>query len=242
MPLYGLKCSNLGISAYLEAFKYWQYLKQIMAKNIPLVLRKLAKYHGTTMLGEFSTRYNKWKILISTILSARARDEVTMPLCDDLFKKYPTMQKLAKAKQRDIEKLIKRIGFYRNKAKNIIQASRMLQEEYKGKVPESKQELMRLPGVGSKVAGCVRVYAFNQDSIPVDTHVHKIANRLGWVKTNNPLQTERELERIVPKKYWKLVNELFVYHGKTICLSQVPRCSKCVIAKECKKVGVKKSK
>jgi endonuclease-3 len=213
-----------------------------MTKNIPLVLKKLAKYHGTTMLGEFSTRYNKWKILISTILSARARDEVTMPLCDELFKKYPTMQKLAKAKQRDIEKLIKRIGFYRNKAKSIIHTSKILLEEYKGKVPESKQELMKLPGVGSKVAGCVRVYAFNLESIPVDTHVHKIANRLGWVKAKTPNQTEQQLEEIVPKKYWKLVNELFVYHGKTICLSQVPRCSRCVVEKYCKKAGVKKSK
>ncbi|MBW3011391.1 endonuclease III [Candidatus Woesearchaeota archaeon] len=213
-----------------------------MAREIAEVLRKLAKYHGTTMLGEFSTKYNKWKILIGTILSARARDEVTMPLCKELFKKYPTMQKLAKANINDVAKFIKRIGFYRNKAKNIVLASRMLIEDFGGKVPESKEDLVKLPGVGSKVAGCVRVYAFNLASIPVDTHVYKIANRLGWVKTKTPLQTERELERIVPKRYWKLVNELFVYHGKTVCLAPVPRCSKCVIEKYCKKVGVKKWK
>jgi endonuclease-3 len=213
-----------------------------MAKNIPLVLKKLAKYHGTTMLGEFSTRYDKWKILISTILSARARDEVTEPVCNELFKKYPTKESLAKAKQKDVEKVIKRIGFYRNKAKNIIAASKAILEEFNGKVPKKKEDLMKLPGVGSKVAGCVRVYAFNQPSIPVDTHVHKIANRLGWVKTKSPIQTEKELEKIVPKKYWKLVNDLFVYHGKTICLSQIPRCSKCVVEKYCKKIGVKKQK
>ncbi|MBW3012945.1 endonuclease III [Candidatus Woesearchaeota archaeon] len=213
-----------------------------MVKNIPIVLRKLAKYHGTTMLGEFSTRYDKWKILISTILSARARDEVTEPVCKELFRKYPTKERLAKAKQKDVEKVIKRIGFYRSKAKNIMAASRAIIEEFRGVVPKKKEDLMKLPGVGSKVAGCVRVYAFNQPSIPVDTHVHKIANRLGWVKTKNPLQTEKELERIVPKRYWKLVNDLFVYHGKTVCLSQIPRCSKCVIEKYCKKAGVKKQR
>ncbi|MBD3259738.1 endonuclease III [Candidatus Woesearchaeota archaeon] len=213
-----------------------------MAKNIPLVLKKLTEYHGTTMLGEFSSRYNKWQVLVSTILSARARDEVTMPLCKELFSKYPTMQKLAKANIKDVEKLIKRIGFYRNKAKNIVQASRMILEKFKGKVPSKREELMKLPGVGSKVAGCVRVYAFNEPSIPVDTHVHRIVNRLGWVKTKTPDQTEQQLEKIVPKRYWKLVNELLVYHGKTICLSQIPRCSECVVEKYCKKVGVKKQK
>lgn len=213
-----------------------------MAKNIPEVLSKLAGYHGTTMLGEFSTRYSKWKILISTILSARARDEVTEPVCRELFRKYPTKEKLAKAKQKDVEKVIKRIGFYKNKAKNIIAASRMIIDEFNGKIPRKREELLTLPGVGPKVAGCVRVYAHNLASIPVDTHVHRIANRLGWADTKSPQQTEKELERIVPKRYWKVVNELFVYHGKTICLPQVPRCSECVIERYCKKIGVKKWK
>jgi endonuclease-3 len=192
------------------------------------------------MLGNMSKKYDPYKILISTILSARSRDETTEVLSENLFKKYPTVQKLAKAKQSDVVKIIKSIGFYNNKSKNVIAAAKMVVDDYKGKVPKDWDRLLAIPGVGRKVAGCVRVYAFNEYAIPVDTHVHRIANRLGWVETTDPEKTEKELMRIVPKEYWNIVNDTLVSHGKTICIPQTPRCTKCPIFKQCKRVGVEK--
>jgi endonuclease-3 len=204
------------------------------------VLKILQKYHkGLSMLGTVGKSKNNYKILISTILSARARDVVTLPISKELFKKYPTMKSLANAKQKDVEKIIKSIGFYKNKAKNIIGAAKAVQNKYKGKVPNDEKELLKLPGVGKKVAACMLVYAFNKPAIPVDTHVHKVSNRLGWVDTKTPEKTQKALEKLVPKRYWTIVNEVLVLHGQTICLPR-PRCSKCPVAKYCKKKGVKK--
>lgn len=194
-----------------------------------------------SMLGNIGKSRNSFQILISTILSARARDAVTLPLSDKLFKKYTNAKSLAKAKQKDVEKILKPIGFYRNKSKNVIAASQIIQKNYKGQVPKTKTELLALPGVGTKVAGCVLVYAFGEPAIPVDTHVHRVSNRLGWVCTKTPEKTEKELEKIIPKKYWIDVNEVLVIHGQTTCLPRTPRCSKCLAAKYCKKKGVKKN-
>ena len=120
--------------------------------------------------------------------------------------------------------------------------SQMLLDEYNGKVPSNYEGLVRLPGVGRKTAGCVLVYAFRKPAIPVDTHVHRVSNRLGWVKTKSPLKTEEELLKVVPRKYWFMVNEAFVIHGQTTCKPITPLCSKCPVEKYCKKAGVKKSK
>jgi len=212
----------------------------VSKKEAVKVLKILQKYHkGLSMLGNMGKSKNNYKILISTILSARARDVVTLPISKELFKKYPTMKSLANAKQKDVEKIIKRIGFYKNKAKNIIGAAKTVQNKYKGRVPNTEKELLKLPGVGKKVAACMLVYAFNKPAIPVDTHVHKVSNRLGWVDTKTPEKTQKALEKLVPKRYWTIVNEVLVLHGQTICLPR-PRCSKCPIAKYCKKKGVKK--
>ncbi|MBD3303912.1 hypothetical protein GF343_02110 [Candidatus Woesearchaeota archaeon] len=205
------------------------------------VLKILHKYHtGLSMLGTISKSRNAYKMLISTILSARARDVVTLPVSKELFKKYPTVKSLANAKQKDVEKIIKRIGFYKNKAKNIIKAAKTMQNKYKGKVPRDEKELKKLPGVGQKVAACMLVYAFGKPAIPVDTHVFRVSNRLGWVKTKTPEKTQGALENLVPKKYWMIVNEVLVLHGQTICLPRIPKCSKCPVNKHCKKRGVKK--
>ena len=210
-------------------------------EEVVKVLKILQKYHkGLSMLGTMSKSKNSYKMLISTILSARARDVVTLPISKELFKKYPTLKSLANAKQRDVERVIKRIGFYRNKAKNIIGAAQTVQNKYKGKVPRDEKELMKLPGVGQKVAACMLVYAFDKPAIPVDTHVFKVSNRLGWVKTKTPEKTQGVLEKLIPKRYWMIVNEVFVLHGQTICLPQRPKCSKCPVNKYCKKIGVKK--
>jgi len=212
----------------------------VKKEEVVKVLKILHKYHkGLSMLGTMGKSKNTYKILISTILSARARDVVTLPLSKKLFKSYPSMRSLANAKQKDIENIIKPIGFYRNKAKNIIGAAQAVQNKYKGRVPSDEKELLKLPGVGKKVAACMLVYAFNKPAIPVDTHVFKVSNRLGWVKTKNPDKTQIALEKLVPKRYWKIVNEVLVLHGQTICLPR-PKCSKCPVSKYCKKIGVKK--
>ena len=203
--------------------------------DIIKVLKILSKEQGKTMLAKLKKKHSNFQILISTILSARTKDETTEVVSKKLFKKYPTPKKLANASLSDIKKIIKSIGFYNNKAKNIKNTAKKIVKNKK--VPSDMKELLKLDGVGRKVASCVLVYAFNKPAIPVDTHVHKIANRLGWVKTKNPLQTELKLEKLVPKKYHILLNDVFVNHGKTICIStKHPKCSICKINKYCKKI------
>jgi endonuclease III len=210
-------------------------------QRIQKIISILKENYGNTMLAVLSN-FDSWKILIATILSARSKDEQTEPIARALFKKYKNAKQLANAPVKDVEKIIKKIGFYHQKAKYIIETSKLIINEFKGKVPNDYERLMKCPGVGRKVAGCVLVYAFGIAAIPVDTHVHRISNRLGWVKTKDPEKTEVELLRIVPKKQWFLVNDVLVNHGKTICNPISPFCSKCSIIKYCERVGVKKSR
>lgn len=207
-------------------------------KDIDKVLNILAKEQSNTMLGRMGQKYDPFKVLISTILSARAKDEVTEVIAEELFKKYDTPKKLANANKKDVIKIIRKIGFFNNKSKNIINTSKMLLDKFDGKVPEKLEELIELPGVGRKVANCVLVYSYKKDAIPVDTHVHRISNRLGWVNTKTPEETEKKLEKMVPKKHWQLINDTFVSHGKAICAPISPHCSKCPIYKYCKRKGV----
>lgn len=193
------------------------------------------------MLASFSN-LDAWRILIATILSARSKDEQTAPIAKELFRKYKGAKELANSNKKDVEKIIKKIGFYHQKAKYIIGTSKIILNDFNGKVPENYDGLLRCPGVGRKVAGCVLVYAYGVPAIPVDTHVHRISNRLGLVKTNLPEKTELELMKITPKKYWVLVNDLLVNHGKNICAPISPFCSKCDIEKYCPRIGVKKSR
>lgn len=210
---------------------------------IDKVLSTLAINQGPrTMLERLSQKYDPFKVLISTILSARAKDEVTEVISEELFRTYPTAKKLAIATPADIIPIIKKIGFYNAKSRNIIAAARMIRDEFGGKVPNTREELVKLPGVGRKVANCVLVYSFKKDAIPVDIHVHRISNRLGWVKTKTPEETEEKLEALVPKKHWQTINDTFVAHGKTICAPVSPKCSVCPVNKWCKRVGVTTSR
>ncbi len=188
--------------------------------------------------GWAAERADPFHHLIGTILSARCRDEVTDVVSRKLFDAYPTTDKLAAAPPRDVERLIRSIGFYRMKAKYVIETSRMLMEEYLGQVPQTLEELTRFPGVGRKVANCVLVYAFGKPAIAVDTHVHRVSNRLGWVKTKSPDQTERALEQILPRRHWLEINELLVAHGKAVCRPVRPLCGDCAVAGMCPRVGV----
>jgi len=173
-------------------------------------------------------------ILIGTILSARTRDESTSAVVRELFLKYKTARSLARAKLLDVEKIIKRTGFYHVKAKRIIEVASIIDKKYSGQVPKTMEELTSLPGVGRKTANCVLVYAFDEPAIPVDTHVHRISNRLGLVKTKIPEETEVELIKKIPKKYWIRINDTFVMYGQNICKPISPMCSVCQIKKECK--------
>jgi len=181
--------------------------------------------------------------LISCILSLRTKDEVTDKASIRLLKKYNTPEKIMKLSNEEIEKLIYPVGFYKTKTKRIKEISKTLIENYKGKVPNDFNELLKLKGVGKKTAAIVMVYGHKiNDFIPVDVHVHVIANRLGWVKSKDPDETMDKLMTIVPKEYWHDLNYIFVSFGQTVCKTMSPWCSKCPIQSFCPKIGVKKSR
>ena len=160
-----------------------------------------------------------------------------------LLKKHNTAEKILKLTEKQIQDLIYPVGFYKTKAKRIKQISDIIQKQYNGKIPENFNELLKLKGVGRKTANIVMVYGFNKDEyLPIDTHCHRIPNRLGWIKTKNPEETEQELKQILPKKHWKDFNHLFVIYGQTICLPISPYCSKCKIKKYCKQIKVIKKR
>jgi len=175
-----------------------------------------------------------FSILIGTILSARTKDEATTKAVKALFSKYKNSKQLANAKVKDVEKIIKSIGFFHVKSKRIIEVAKIINTKYKGKVPDNLDTLVELPGVGRKTANCVLVYAFEKPAIPVDIHVHRISNRLGLVDTKNPEETEQELMKKVPKKYWIDINDTFVMYGQNICKPISPMCDVCKIKKNCK--------
>ncbi len=175
-----------------------------------------------------------FSILIGTILSARTKDESTTKVVKILFSKYKNPKQLANAKLKDVEKIIKPIGFYHVKSKRIIEVAKIIDSKYKGKVPEDLDTLVQLPGVGRKTANCVLVYAFEKPAIPVDIHVHRISNRLGLVETKNPEETEQELMKKVDKKFWIDINDTFVMYGQNICKPVSPMCEVCKIKRSCK--------
>jgi len=175
-----------------------------------------------------------FSILIGTILSARTKDEATAKAVKILFSKYKNPKELASAKIKDVEKIIKSIGFFHVKSKRIIEVARIIDTKYKGKVPDDLETLVQLPGVGRKTANCVLVYAYEKPAIPVDIHVHRISNRLGLVETKNPEETEQELMKKIQKKYWLDINDTFVMYGQNICKPISPMCDVCKIKKSCK--------
>ena len=175
-----------------------------------------------------------FSILIGTILSARTKDETTTKAVKALFLKYKNPKDLANAKIKDVEKIIRSIGFFHVKSKRIIEVAKIIHTKYKDKVPEDLDTLVQLPGVGRKTANCVLVYAFEKPAIPVDIHVHRISNRLGLVDTKNPEETEQELMSKIDKKYWIDINDTFVMYGQNICKPISPMCDVCKITKSCK--------
>jgi endonuclease III len=205
----------------------------LMKKPLSKILAALRKRQGVTMLEEFRGKYTPFQVLVSTVLSARAKDSTTIPLVKELFRKYRTPDDFVRVPIRTLEKAIFKSGFYKTKAKHIKALSKMILNDYGGKVPSDMGKLVALPGVGRKTANCVLVYAFGKPSIPVDVHVHRISNRIGLVDTKTPEKTEVALASLVPKRNWMEINELLVTHGQTICSSRNPGCGECPVNKWC---------
>ena len=175
-----------------------------------------------------------FRILIGTILSQRTRDERTSLATERLFRRFRGPVELAGAREAEVRELIRPVGFYNMKAKSVIKVAKKIVDEFGGKVPSDMESLLSLPSVGQKTANCVLVYGFDKPAIPVDTHVHRISNRLGLVETKTPEQTEAALVKTVPKRYWLELNELFVRFGQTTCKPVGPRCGECTLKARCK--------
>ena len=176
---------------------------------------------------------NPFQVLIGTILSQRTRDEATDVASAQLFARYPDPESLARAPIPGVERLIRGTGFYHTKARVLRRVAEQVRDRFHGVVPRTFEELTSMPGVGPKTANCVLVFGYGIPAIPVDTHVHRIANRLGVVRTRTPEETERRLTERVDPKYWIPVNPLLVQHGQNICRPIGPRCAECPIAELC---------
>jgi len=176
---------------------------------------------------------NPFQVLVGTILSQRTRDENTDAASARLFARYPGPQELAAAPLGTLETLIHSTGYYRTKARHIRATSQAILDRFGGHVPADRELLLTLPGVGPKTANCVLVFGYGLPAVPVDTHVHRIANRLGLVRTRTPEQTETEIVRKVPRDYWIPLNPVLVQHGQNICRPIGPRCGACPIIDYC---------
>lgn len=205
-------------------------------KNIDQVVQNLIndKTPRTEFVCLMESFKNPYLVLTACILSLRTNDKTTYPATLRMFKLAKTPDKMAKISPEILEKAIYPVGFYKNKAKQIIELSKILVEKYNSKVPNSIEELIKFKGVGRKTANLTLAKGFQIPAICVDVHVHRICNRLGFVKTNSPDETEMELRKILPEKYWLDFNTLLVTHGQNICKPQKPLCKKCSIKKFCK--------
>ncbi len=179
-----------------------------------------------------------FKVLIATILSARTKDETTTQAVRKLFKVVQCPDDLRHVSLAELEKLIHPVGFFRVKAKHLKKLPDVLDREFDGHIPDTIDELCRLPGVGRKTANLVVTVAFDKHGICVDVHVHRITNRLGLIQTQTPLETEMRLREILPKRYWKSWNRQLVSFGQTLCRPIRPQCARCPIADFCSRVGV----
>jgi endonuclease-3 len=215
------------------------------SKNISKIMRILSKKYPCSdkvTLNRMRKKPNPFKVLIACLLSLRARDENTEKVSAKLFKIAYTPQKLAKIPEKKLEKIIYSSGHYKKKAKTLKHVAKTLLKNYNGKVPTTREELLSIKGIGPKTANIVLAFAYGKSVIPVDVHVHITANRLGWIKTKTAEKSEKALEKVLAKKYWKELNSILVQFGKDICDTRSPKCSICPISKYCPKIGVKRSR
>jgi len=186
-------------------------------------------------------RSDPFKVLIATMLSAQTRDPVTLEASTRLFRRADNAKTMRRLRVSTIEKLIYPVSFYRNKARYLKETCRLLVKHYEGQVPVSMEDLVALPGVGRKTANLVLIVALrSRDNICVDTHVHRIANRLGWVETRSPEATEQALYEVVSKRWWPKINQYLVTWGQNVCKPVYPVCHGCALSTLCPRVGVSK--
>ena len=214
--------------------------------RVPAVMRRLAKAisgleePAVEQIAE-EQQEDPFQVLIATMLSAQTRDPVTAEASRRLFKLARTPRTMAKLSAAEIEKLIYPVSFYRNKAVHVKQACEQVVERFAGRVPKTMEELLTLPGVGRKTANLVLILGHrSSDNICVDTHVHRISNRLGWVDTRTPEETEHALYRVVNRRWWPVVNLYLVTWGQNVCRPVYPLCGSCAIADLCPRIGVTK--
>lgn len=210
-------------------------------ETMEVLQKEYAGKKGSVELGD------PYKVLFATIISQRNKDELTKVSADRLFTKYPNVQALAKANPKEVAKTIYPTGFYNVKGKVMTDTAKKIRDQFDSQVPKRLVDLVLLPGVGKKTANCVLVYGYGLPAIIVDTHVHRISQRLGWVRSKTPDETESKLEKVLPKKYWKTINTVMVTHGKTICLPLGPKCWECPVLNLCpygqvrvKKLGLRR--
>ncbi len=208
-------------------------------KTLAKIRRALRPFRATAVTAVAEESRDPFRVLISCLISLRTKDEVTGAASRRLFAKADTPAKMLRLREREIAKLIFPAGFYRTKAQRIREISQTLVNGYKGRVPDTLEELLQLNGVGRKTANLVLTVAYGKPGICVDTHVHRISNRLGWVKTKTPEQTELALRKILPKRYWIPINDWLVTFGQNICQPVSPWCSKCPLQKDCPQIGVR---
>jgi endonuclease-3 len=187
-------------------------------------------------------RPDPFHVLVSTMISLRTKDEVTSQASARLLGRASTAQDMVELEESEIGRLIFPAGFYNTKARNLKAVAEILIRKFGSQVPSSMEELLTLPGVGRKTANLVRNLGFGLEGICVDTHVHRIANRFGWVDTRSPGKTEVALEGVLPRRYWIAINELLVAFGQRVCTPLSPRCSKCPVSEHCRRIGVGRSR
>jgi len=211
-------------------------------ERIDILVHKLEVNVGTTEIPIVTqlaeTRRDPFLILISTVLSLRTKDEVTAAATERLFDLAFTPEGLLKRSEEEIREAIYPVGFYRNKARQIHEICRDLIERFSSRVPDSLEDLLTLKGVGRKTANLVLSLGYGKDAICVDTHVHRISNRLGLVSTKTPEQTEMALQNVLPRRYWSRYNTLLVSFGQRICRPLSPLCSQCPLAELCPRINV----
>lgn len=183
-------------------------------------------------------RRDPYRLLVSCVLSLRTKDELTEKISRELWRHASTPADMVRLGPKRLSKIIYPVGFYRRKAEQITRMSSIILEEHGGRVPDTLEGLLALPGVGRKTANLVVSMGFDKPGICVDTHVHRITNRWGYVKTRTPDRTEAALREKLPRRLWKKINALLVFFGKTVCTPLSPRCSQCPLAGECPAVGV----
>ena len=181
---------------------------------------------------------NRYELLIDVVLSAQTTDKSVNKISPKLFEKYPSAKELAEAEQDDVIDIIKTIGMYKTKSRNIISLAKVLCDKYGGEVPGTYDELIELPGVGRKTANVVLSVGFGQQRIAVDTHVFRVTNRIGLVSEKDVLKTELALMKVLPENRWSEAHHSFIFHGRNRCSARKPKCSECVIADLCEKTGV----